>query len=181
MSAFFTRLLARPSGALADALEPIAAVPGVTDYIFLDAAGAPVTRTSNFGYDDECLGRCTHALRRSGALLRAYLGAQAAEGEPLAFRFRNGWLLMWQFGHRADGARGGASLVVFGREGLELPTLRMRVGILRSHLADDKRLRRYLAEGPDTGPGWLRETAGSDEERCWIDAICDPTRQETAR
>jgi hypothetical protein len=173
MSAFLTRLMARSSGALADALEPIAAVPGVTDYIFLDAGGRPVTRTSNFGYDDERLGRCTHALRRSGALLRAYLGAQAAEGEPLAFRFRNGWLLMWQLG--------AASLVVFGREGLELPTLRMRVGILRSQLADDKRLRRYLTDGTGTGPRWLRETAGSDEERCWIDAICDPTHQESAR
>ncbi len=164
MSAFFTKLLPRGAGAAADSLDPIAAVPGVTDYIFLDAAGAPVTRTSNFGYDDERLRRCTRTLRRSGALLHEYLGAQAAESEPVAFRFRNGWLLVWGLG--------GASLVVFGREGLDLPTLRMRVNILRSQLANDKRLRRYLAKSANTGPNWLRETAHSDKERCWIDAIC---------
>ena len=145
-------------------MSGVAAVPGVTDYIFLDAQGTPVTRTSNFGYDDERLGRCAQILRRSSALLREYLGAEATPGEPLAFRFRNGWLLVWQLG--------GAALVVFGREGLELPTLRMRVNILRTQIADDKRLHRYLAQGPDPGPDWLRRTAPSDKERQWIDTIC---------
>jgi hypothetical protein len=173
MSALLSRLLARGASAASEALEPIGTVPGVTDYIFLDPHGAPVARTSNFGYDQQRLSQCTQALRRSSALVRAYLGAQLTEGEPLGFRFRNGWLLVWQLG--------GASLVVFGREGLELPTLRMRVDILRSQLADDKRLRRYLADEGGPGPNWLRETALSDEERCWIETICQPIREEAAR
>ena len=166
MSTFLTRLFARDHrAALAEMLAPLAAVPGVTDYMFLDAEGTPVTRTSNFGYDDECLGRCTTALRRCSALLHHYLGPEATQGEPLAFRFRNGWLLMWHLG--------GAALVVFGREGLELPTLRMRVNILRTRIADDKRLHPYTAQGPEAGPDWLRRTAGSEKERLWIDAICE--------
>ena len=164
MSALLKKIL--PGGdrdALAEALEPIAAVPGLNDYILLDNNGGTVARTSRFGYDEEALRRSTDALRRSGALLREYLGPEANDTEPLAWRFRHGWLLIWQFG--------AASLLAFAAEGLSLPTLRMQANILRSRLAQDKRLRRLLTTTPATDPGWWR-TAASEQERCWIDAVC---------
>jgi hypothetical protein len=164
MSALFAKARSRRNGALAQALDPIAGVPGVTDYLLLDAAGTPVMQTTNFGYDDERLRRCTDLLRRSAVLVHAYLGAEAAAGEPLAFRFRNGWVLVWQMQV--------AALVVFGREGLDLPTLRMRVSILRSDLSEDKRLRRLLGDQSQADVTWLSATAGSDEERRWIQTIC---------
>jgi len=163
MTAPFTKLLTPPAKALADALDPVAAVPGVTDYLFLNAQGVPVTRTSHYGYDDECLASAANALRRCAIVLRAYLGADAPENEPLALRFSNSWLLAWRLG--------GATLIVFGREGLDLPTIRMRVSILHRELADSRRLRRYLADDPASGPDWVRATAQSDEEGCWIDTI----------
>jgi predicted regulator of Ras-like GTPase activity (Roadblock/LC7/MglB family) len=162
VNAFLKKLLARDaSAAVAEALAPITQVPGVTDYVLLDADGGLLARTSNFGYDDERLRRSGERLRRSAALVRAYLGDEAAEGEPLAFRFRKGWLLLWRLGR--------ACLVVFGREGLDLPTLRMRLNILRSQIVEDKRFRHTLGEGPDAGLGWVRETAASEQERHWID------------
>lgn len=163
MNVPLTKLLTPSAKALAEALDPIAALPGVTDYLFVNARGTPVTRTSHYGYDDECLARATDALRRCGIVLREYLGADAPESEPLALRFSNGWLLAWRLG--------GATLVVFGREGLDLPTIRMRVSILHRELADSRRLRRTLADDPASGPDWVRATAASDEERCWIDTI----------
>lgn len=168
MAAVLNRLLGRATRAIAGALDPVAAVPGVTDYALFDAAGAVLARTSNFGYTDERLRDCGTVLRRSSTLVDHYLGADAVPDEPLAFHFRNGWLLAWRLG--------GALLVVVGREGLDLPTLRMRVSILRVELTDDKRLRRSLAERRDSGAAWLRQTAASDTERCWIDAICGEGR-----
>jgi len=165
MSPFLKKLFGRgTTGAVARALEPITTVAGVTDYAFLDGRGALVTRTSNFGYEDERLQQCTETLRRSNALLNEYLGPEAADGEPLTFHFRNGWLLVWRMGAGA--------LVVLGQEGLDLPMLRMRLNILRSQITGDKRFRDYLTGAPDAGPGQLRETAGSETERCWIDTIC---------
>jgi hypothetical protein len=170
MSPLLDKLWGRTARAIAEALDPVAAVPGVTDYALFDAASAVLARTSNFGYTDERLRECGTILRRASVLVEQYLGAgaageaEAAPNEPLAFHFRNGWLLAWRIG--------GALLVVFGREGLDLPTLRMRVSILRAELTEDRRLRRSLAEGRGSGPAWLRQTAGSDTERCWIDAVC---------
>ncbi len=163
MSAPLAKLFTPSAKALAEALDPIGAMPGVTDYLLVDARGVPVARTSHYGYDDERLALATEALRRSGLVLRAYLGADAPESEPLALRFSNGWLLAWWLG--------GATLVVFGREGLDLPTIRMRVSIVHRELAESRRLRRFLASGPDSGLDWARATAQSDEERCWIDTI----------
>lgn len=163
MTPLLSRLFSR-GAAPAEVFQPLATVAGVTDYIFLDAAGKPVTRTSNFGYDDERLHACTEALRRAAALVGHYLDDEAHPDEVFAFRFRNGWFLLWRLGP--------ASLIVFGREALDLPTLRMRVNILRSQMADDRRLRRYLAGGPETGPDWLRATARSEQEGRWIDTIC---------
>ena len=165
MSAFPKKLLSRGGGdALAEALEPIAAVPGLTDAMFLDAEGTPLTRASRLGATEASLHRSTEAVRRCIALLRELLGPEVSEGEPLTFHFRNGWLLAWRLG--------GGSLVAVGREGLDLPTLRMRANILRSRLAEDRRLRRYFTQRPDTGPNWLRQTAASERERCWINMIC---------
>jgi hypothetical protein len=162
MSPFLKRLLARdPAAVAAEALAPLTDVPGVTDYVLLDAAGGLVTRTSNFGYDDERLRRSSERLRRSAALVRAYLRDEAAESEPLGFRFRNGWLLLWWLGR--------ACLVVFGRDGLDLPTLRMRLNILRSQIVEDKRLRRLVGDGPDADLAWVRQSAASEQERHWID------------
>jgi hypothetical protein len=162
MSPFLKKLLARdPASAAAEALAPVAQAPGVTDYVLLDAEGGLVARTSNFGYDDERLRRSSERLRRSAALVRAYVGDEAAESEPLSFRFRNGWLLLWRLGR--------ACLVVFGREGLDLPTLRMRLNILRNQMIEDKRFRRILGEGPDAGLVWVRQTAASEQEQHWID------------
>jgi len=165
MSAFLKKIL--PGGgrdALAEALEPIAAVPGLNDYILLDNNGTTVARTARFGYDEDALRRSTDALRRSGALLREYLGHEANETEPLAWRFRHGWLLIWQFG--------GASPAKARSEALSLPTLRMQVNILRSRIAQDKRLRRALETAPAAAPGWWRTAAASEQERCWIDTVC---------
>jgi hypothetical protein len=170
MRGLFAKRPSRHTSALAQALDPIAGVPGVTDYILLDAKGAPVMQTTNFGYDDERLRRCTELLRRSAVLVRIYLGGETAAGraegagEPLAFLFRNGWVLVWQMQT--------AALVVFGREGLDLPTLRMRVSILRSELSENKRLGRLLGEPSQTDVTWLSETAASDEERRWIHTLC---------
>jgi predicted regulator of Ras-like GTPase activity (Roadblock/LC7/MglB family) len=158
-----TKLFTPSTKALSEALDPIGALPGVTDYLLINARGVPVARTTHYGYDDQQLGMATEALRRSSIVLRAYLGADAPECEPLALRFSNGWLLAWRLG--------GATLVVFGREGLDLPTIRMRVSILHRELGDSRRLKRFLAGGPDGGLDWARATAQSDEERCWIDAI----------
>ena len=169
MRALLDKLLGRTPRAIAQALDPLAAVPGVTDYALLDAAGTVLARTSNFGYADERLRQCGTLLRRSSTLVSDYLGAhpagnrEAAPDEPLAFHFRNGWLLAWRLG--------GALLMVFGREGLDLPTLRMRVSILRAELTGDNRLRRTLAERGALGRAWLHETAASDTERCWIDTV----------
>jgi hypothetical protein len=164
MRGLFGKRPSRHAGALAQALDPIAGVPGVTDYILVDAKGAPVMQTTNFGYDDERLRRCTELLRRSAVLVHTYLGEEVAAGEPLAFLFRNGWVLVWQMQ--------AAALVAFGREGLDLPTLRMRVSILRSELGENKRLRRLLGEPGQTDVTWLSETAASDEERGWIRTLC---------
>lgn len=164
MKRLLTRWQSRRAGVLTEALDPIAGVPGVTDYILLDAAGTAVMQTTNFGYDDERLRRCTEVLRRSAALVHTYLGQEAGPGEPLAFLFRNGWVLVWQMQ--------AAALVVFGREGLDLPTLRMRVSILRSELVENKRLRRLLGDPGQAGQAWLNKTAAGDEERRWIDTIC---------
>ncbi|MBN1919321.1 MAG: hypothetical protein JW889_15570 [Verrucomicrobia bacterium] len=174
MTPLLNRLLRRGNRAISEVLDPLAAVPGVTDYALLDAAGGVLARTSNFGYTEERLRECGAVLRRTSTLVNEYLCASprgtgdAAPDEPLALHFRNGWLLAWLIG--------GALLIVFGREGLDLPTLRMRVSILRTELTDDKRFRRSLAERRETGPAWLRQTAASETERCWIDAICGEGR-----
>jgi hypothetical protein len=164
MIPFLKKRLARdPGAAVAEALAPVAEVAGVTDYVLLDDAGGLIARTSNFGYDDDRLRRSIRRLRRCAALVRVYLRDEAADSEPLGFRFRNGWLLLWRLGR--------ASLVVFGREGLDLPTLRMRLNVLRSQMLEDKRCRRILGEGPEPGLAWVRESAASEQERHWIDLI----------
>ena len=165
MSLSLARLFSRDTaGALATVLEAIGRVPGVTDYMFLDAQGTPVTWTSNYGYDVERLAQCAEMLRRSRVLLDEYLGAGASVGEPLACHFRSSWLLVWRLEASA--------IMVLGREGLELPTLRMQLNVLRSALAADKRFRRTLGDRAGIGPDWLRQTAASDAERGWIDTLC---------
>ena len=169
MSPSRTRHFSRSNtAALATVLEAIARVPGVTDYMFLDAQGTPVTWTSNYGYDAERLSECAEILRRSRGLLDQYLGAELAASEPLACHFRSSWLLVWQLEASA--------IMVLGREGLELPTLRMQLNVLRNTLATDKRFRRALGDRASIGPDWLRQTAASETERGWIDRLCGTPR-----